>query len=146
MDKITKHALCQICETLISIGQALPLAVDIDSLSHTLAAVKKAKVHTGGGKTGGKVDRKSLVEVMEHFKEQWGGKDMPAFNKVYWPRNMKPAKELLLLTGGDVPKAKRAVDMVRAELSRKQIPWNMNTVVKMFSRIEHKVESGEDVL
>ncbi len=143
MDKTTKKCLLTLCDKLLEVVAVLPMQVSPSEIEGVRTEVLKCKISNRKPKDElPPVDRDKLKEVMAYFREQWGGNNVPNFNSVYYPRNIRPAKEALLLANCDAEKVKRVIDYVKQDMNNKNIPWTMQTVVKMYKHVEAKIGDG----
>lgn len=74
----------------------------------------------------------ALREVVEHYKQVGGFDKVEGWDRVYFSRYTKSAKQLLGLCNNSIEEAKRAISEVIGYLQGEGLSWTLETVIKQF--------------
>lgn len=74
--------------------------------------------------------QKNIGEVISHYKKIKGYDKIPNWNKIYYKRFVRDAKNLLVLFEDDIPKIKKVMNTLAKKFKEQGLSWNLSTIVK----------------
>lgn len=109
------------------------------------ANVQEGKGKEGKGKDmpanagpGQYVPKTPIQKIVTAFKLAIGiPKEDKSWDKIYYPKYSKPAKEILELFGGDIGTAINCIESITNHLNKNNLSWTPHTIVKHAGNWKH---------